>query len=178
MSEYNAMTKEYDIMKVETTTLQSKSNEMYQHILSQDTKIEQLEQSIQVLEAENNELRQSRIIDASTKHHTGVKIPDEETCPPCETCTEAEAWAEGLINSPNKFSDSLRRHFQSTLPVRSRMPLPRQSYGTSTMTSTPASTLRFEEMKKPVAEVSQGSSILSSGARKPIGSMNQAHQSK
>uniref|UniRef100_A0A5K3F158 HALZ domain-containing protein n=1 Tax=Mesocestoides corti TaxID=53468 RepID=A0A5K3F158_MESCO len=178
MSEYNAMTKEYDIMKVETTTLQSKSNEMYQHILSQDTKIEQLEQSIQVLEAENNELRQSRIIDASTKQwygecthscsrhprtypnlsvhsHTGVKIPDEETCPPCETCTEAEAWAEGLINSPNKFSDSLRRHFQSTLPVRSRMPLPRQSYGTSTMTSTPASTLRFEEMKKPVAEVSQ-----------------------
>ncbi len=67
MAEYNAMTKEYNILKMESTTIQSKNSEMFEHMISQETKIEQLQQTIQVLEAENNELRQSRIIDASTK---------------------------------------------------------------------------------------------------------------
>ncbi len=67
MAEYNAMTKEYNILKMESTTIQSKKSEMFEHMISQETKIEQLQQTIQVLEAENNELRQSRIIDASTK---------------------------------------------------------------------------------------------------------------
>ena len=67
MSEFNAMTKEYEILKTETTTLQQRNKEMYEHIHTQEIRIEQLEQSIQVLEAENNELRRSRIIDASTK---------------------------------------------------------------------------------------------------------------
>uniref|UniRef100_A0A0R3WXF7 HOOK domain-containing protein n=1 Tax=Hydatigena taeniaeformis TaxID=6205 RepID=A0A0R3WXF7_HYDTA len=67
MSEFNAMTKEYEILKTEATTLQEKNNEMYDHIVDQDTRIDQLEQNVQVLEAENNELRRSRIIDASTK---------------------------------------------------------------------------------------------------------------
>lgn len=67
MSEFNAMTKEYEIMRTETTSIQQKNSEMYEHMLVQEKQIEQLEQSIQVLEAENNELRRSRIIDASTK---------------------------------------------------------------------------------------------------------------
>ncbi|KAL5108406.1 hypothetical protein TcWFU_000865 [Taenia crassiceps] len=159
MSEYNAMTKEYDILKTETTSLQQRNNEMYDHIVNQDTRIDQLEQNIQVLEAENNELRRSRIIDASTKQwygecthscskhprtypnlavhgHKGEQIPDEASCPPCETCSEAEAWAQGLMDTAPKFTDSLRKHFQSTLPLRSRGTLPRS------MQSTPASTLK------------------------------------
>lgn len=67
MSEYNAMTKEYEILKTETTSLQQRNSEMYDHIVNQDSRIDQLEQNVQVLEAENNELRRSRIIDASTK---------------------------------------------------------------------------------------------------------------
>nr|CAD38264.1 hypothetical protein [Taenia solium]CAD53347.1 hypothetical protein [Taenia solium] len=159
MSEFNAMTKEYDILKTEATSLQQRNTEMYDHIVNQDTRIDQLEQSIQVLEAENNELRRSRIIDASTKQwygecthscskhprtypnltvhgHKGEQIPDEATCPPCETCSEAEAWAQGLMDTAPKFTDSLRKHFQSTLPLRSRGTLPRS------MQSTPASTLK------------------------------------
>lgn len=67
MAEYNAMTKEYEIMKSETTVLQQKNTEMYEIMVKQEKQTEQLEQRVQVLEAENNELRRSRIIDASTK---------------------------------------------------------------------------------------------------------------
>lgn len=67
MSEFNAMTKEYEIMKSETTILQQRNTEMYELMVKQEKQIEQLEQSVQVLEVENNELRRSRIIDASTK---------------------------------------------------------------------------------------------------------------
>ena len=54
-------------MKTETTALQQRNKDMYEHIQNQESRIEQMEQNIQVLEAENNELRRSRIIDASTK---------------------------------------------------------------------------------------------------------------
>lgn len=67
MAEYNAMTKEYNIMRMELTTIQSKNTEIYEHMVTQETRIEHLEQNIQILEAENNEYRQSRIVDASTK---------------------------------------------------------------------------------------------------------------
>nr|CDS21736.1 expressed conserved protein [Echinococcus granulosus] len=177
MAEYNAMTKEYDILKTEATTLQQKKNEMYDYMVNQETRIEQLERNIQVLEAENNELRRSRIIDASTKQwygecthscskhprtypnltvhgHKGEQIPDEATCPPCDTCSEAEAWAQGLMDTAPKFTDSLRRHFQSTLPLRSRGTLPRS------MQSTPFSTLQ-----KPSSVPTQETSAPTSKAK-------------
>ncbi|VUZ54171.1 unnamed protein product [Hymenolepis diminuta] len=159
MAEYNAMTKEYEIMKSETTVLQQKNTEMYELMVKQEKQIEQLEQSVQVLEAENNELRRSRIIDASTKQwygecnhncskhprsyphlsvhgHLGEVIPEGEPCPPCDICTEAEAWAQGLMDTAPKFSDSLRKNFQSTLPLRLRPPLYQSS------SSTPFSTMK------------------------------------
>ncbi len=66
MAEYNAMTKEYELMKLETSAIQSRSLELHEAVSMQESKIIQMEQHIQVLEAENNELRQGRIIDAST----------------------------------------------------------------------------------------------------------------
>ncbi|KAM3173612.1 hypothetical protein ACTXT7_012174 [Hymenolepis weldensis] len=167
MAEYNAMTKEYEIMKSETTVLQQKNTEMYELMMKQEKQIEQLEQSVQVLEAENNELRRSRIIDASTKQwygecnhscskhprsyphlsvhgHLGEVIPEGDPCPPCDICTEAEAWAQGLMDTAPKFSDSLRKNFQSTLPLRLRPPLYQSS------SSTPLST-----MKKGISDSSK-----------------------
>ncbi|KAM7535913.1 hypothetical protein Aperf_G00000101797 [Anoplocephala perfoliata] len=159
MSEYNAMTKEYEIMRTESTSIQQKNTEMYERMTVQSKQIEQLEQSIQVLEAENNELRRSRIIDASTKQwygecthscskhprtypnlavhgHRGEEIPADEAGPPCEICAEAEAWAQGLMDTAPKFTDSMRKSFQSTLPMRFRPPLYQSTQ------STPMSTLK------------------------------------
>lgn len=159
MAEYNAMTKDYEIIKSETSILQQRNTEMYELMVKQEKQMEKLEQNVQVLEAENNELRRSRIIDASTKQwygecnhscskhprsyphlsvrgHQGEVIAEGDPCPPCDICTEAEAWAQGLMDTAPKFSDSLGKNFQSTLPIRLRPPLYQVS------SSTPSSTMK------------------------------------
>ena len=73
---------------------------------------------------------------AFISRHQGDKIPEGAPLPPCDICAEAEAWAQGMMDTAPKFGDSLRKHFQSTLPLRSRAPLP------TSMQTTPISTLK------------------------------------
>ncbi|VDN23620.1 unnamed protein product [Dibothriocephalus latus] len=67
MSEYNAMEKEYELIKTASTSIQKKNETLTQQVSVQEESIYQLEKTVQLLETENNELRRSRIIDADTK---------------------------------------------------------------------------------------------------------------
>ncbi|VDO08067.1 unnamed protein product [Rodentolepis nana] len=79
----------------------------------------------------------------SVHGHQGEVIAEGDPCPPCDICTEAEAWAQGLMDTAPKFSDSLRKNFQSTLPLRLRPPLYQVS------SSTPFSTMKKSASDSP-----------------------------
>ncbi|KAL7061329.1 hypothetical protein AAHC03_09797 [Spirometra sp. Aus1] len=163
MSEYNAMEKEYELMKTASTSIQKKNEMLQQQVSMQEESLYQLERSVQLLETENNELRRSRIIDANTKtwygkcthscathprtypyaystRHKDIKQGDAETEDQearCEICAEAEKWAEGIIQKPAYWSESLRRHNEATLPLRGQDAKP----GRETLESTTEHTI-------------------------------------
>jgi len=138
MEEYNGMTKEYELMKFETNSMQSRALDLKERLIAAEAQADNLEQSIQFLELENNELRRGRIVEAPSnvwygecthscsrhprsfpKRSQGKRfMADTEHDQECGPCTEAEEWAEDLIKNPPTFSDSLRRHYESTLPIR------------------------------------------------------------
>lgn len=64
MEEYNGMTKEYELMKFETNSMQSRALDLKERLIAAEAQADNLEQSIQFLELENNELRRGRIVEA------------------------------------------------------------------------------------------------------------------
>ncbi|VDN41899.1 unnamed protein product [Dibothriocephalus latus] len=59
----------------------------------------------------------------NASRHRDLKAGDAETedqTTRCEICAEAEKWAEGIIQRPAFWSETLQRHNAATLPMRAK----------------------------------------------------------